>query len=330
MTKRLDLSGNLDKLIVVIPAYQRSEKLLARVNEISAWPRLSNLVISVDGLRNGADSAEQKRREDVILQAEYFGKSKNNVDIFVWDENRGVNFHNLRFMKRLFPQTQKMIIIEDDVGVTNQSLDFLANNCDFEGSKGAAAHVSHAHAGIDALVARKTLFPHQWGQALASEAIEIYVSVMSGSKINRKSVSTVFKKLYADSFTALQLERLIQWWFNHFYFCIKHGNWADAVVQYSVIAAGGHYRVPAQSLVIDDSSIYDMRALTPRVPITEKIECLNKKVEIQNGEYECFQCEIRNGHFDEARWRNLIGATKHRRILMLGDLRKRYTANGLI
>jgi hypothetical protein len=228
-------------------------------------------------------------------------------------------------MKRLFPQTQKMIIIEDDIGVTNQSLDFLANNCDFEGSKGAAAHVSHAHSGIDALAARKTLFPNQWGQALAPEATEIYISVMSGTKINRSSVSKVFKKLYADSFTVVQLERLIQWWFNHFYFCIKHGNWADAVVQYSVIAAGGHYRVPAQSLVKDDSSIYDIRALTPRVPITEKIECQNKTVTIQNGDYECFQCETRNSHLDEARWRNLIGATKHRRTMMLKGLRNRYT-----
>lgn len=323
MATRVTFEAKSEKFSVVIPAYQRSEKLLARIEEISVWPRLSQLVISVDGLRKSADALEQRRREEVIYRAESAGKRQNNLEILVWDENYGVNFHNLRFMKRLFPQTQKLIIIEDDVGVTNQSLDFLANNCDFEGSKGAAAHVSHTHSGIDALTARNTLFPIQWGQALAPEATEIYIAVMGGRKINRKAISTAFKKLYADSFTVLQLERLIQWWFNHFYFCMKHGNWADAVVQYSVIAAGGYFRVPAQSLVVDDSSLYDMRALTPRVPITKKIECENKAVKSESGDYECFQCETRNSHFGEAKWRNLIGATKHRRALMLKDLRER-------
>lgn len=323
MTTRVNFEKKTEKYTVVIPAYQRPEKLLARVSEISVWPRLLRLVISVDGLRKTADSLEQRRREEVIYQTESAGKKQNNLDILVWDENFGVNFHNLRFMKRLFPQTQKLIIIEDDVGVTNQSLDFLADNCDFRGSKGAAAHVSHAHSGIDTLTARNTLFPIQWGQALAPEVTEIYIAVMSGKRIDRKAISKAFKKLYADSFTTLQLERLIQWWFNHFFFCMKHGNWADAVVQYSVIAAGGYYRVPAQSLVVDDSLLYDMRALTPRVPITEKIECKNRAVKSENGDYECFQCEIRNSHFGEAKWRNLIGATKHRRILMLKDLQEK-------
>ena len=313
------MDNQASRHVVVVPAYQRAEKLNSRTREILDWPRLSKFIISIDGLRKNVDFSEKQRRDAVIHFAMELAQRDHRVEVFVWDENRGVNFHNLRFIKRLLPLSRGLLIIEDDIGVTNKSLDFLADNCDSMGSKGAAAHVSHSHFNFQPMDFRQTLFPNQWGQAIAPDTAENYVSVMNGAKLSRRAVDFAFKKLYSDMFSVLQIERLTQWWFNHFFFCLRHGNWADAVVQYSVIAAKGHYRVPADSLVVDDSNLFDARALTPRIPVTETPHCVHAVGGFIENQYICSTCEWRHSKIHEAKLRNLFGATKHRRLLTIKD-----------
>jgi hypothetical protein len=304
---------------VVIPAYQRSQELLNRCQEVLSWPRLKNLVISVDGPRATATAAELSRREDVIEASKSVASLNTNVDMYIWDDNRGVNTHTQRFIRKLIPSSKGILVIEDDVSVSFKTLDFLADNYDCEGATGAAAHVSHSHLDIKATDAQRTLFPIQWGLAISHQAMAIYLSVMDGSPILRKPIQKSIREHYGHLLTTRKLESLTQWWFNHFFFCLRHENWADALIQYSVMAAGGHYRVPAQSLIIDDSTLFDERAITPRIPIKNDLTCQFAISDASNGEYFCIKCELANSRLKEATIRNLLGATKHRRNLMLKE-----------
>ena len=310
---------SIGRFTVVIPAYQRSEKLLNRCREILSWPRLQNLVISVDGPRLMATTEELLRREGVIEAAKLVISANTNVDMYIWDDNRGVNTHTERFIRKLILLKKGIIVIEDDVSVSSKTLDFLADNHDHKGSSGAAAHVSHSHMNFRATDARRTLFPLQWGQAISYEAMEMYLSIMDGDPILRKPIEKSIKEIYGQVLTARKLELLTQWWFNHFFFCFRHGNWADALVQYSVMAVGGHYRVPAQSLVIDDSNFFDERAITPRAPVKNDLVCSFAISNELKSEYSCFKCDFDNSHIEEATIRNLLGATKHRRYLLLKE-----------
>jgi hypothetical protein len=309
---------------VVIPAYQRSEKLLKRCEEILSWQRLRTLVISVDGPRAKASKSEIVRRENVIKTANQIAKNNAKVDLYIWDDNRGVNIHTERFIKKLLPQNQGIIVIEDDVSITSLTLDFLADNHDYDGSKGAAGHVFYSHNNVGITKARRTLFPYQWGQAISYDAMEIYTSVIGGKPIMRKPIRKAINVMYGQFFSFRQIESLTQWWFNHFFFCMRHGNWADALVQYSVMAAGGHYRVPAQSLVIDDSTLFDERAITPRVPVKNDLTCFSAITQEPSNEYICTECELANSHLRESGIRNLLGATKHRRFLQFKETLYRF------
>ena len=309
----------MEKISVVIPAYQRAEKLIGRIEEIKGWPRLGTLLISVDGPRPKSDQLELERRFKVIEVAEYFANVNSQIEVKVWSNNLGVNTHTQRFLKLLLPQGRGVIVIEDDVSVSYRALDFLAENHDLLGSAAAAAHTSHSHLDLAPDLVRRTLFPVQWGQAISVRAMEIYVAVMNGFPISRRSVRRAIFRNYEDKLSRKNLEFLTQWWFNHFFFCRRHGNWADAIVQYSVMASGGYYRVPNRSLIIDDSDFFDSRALTPRAPTRNELTCVEKVTTPYTAEFDCLSCDLRESHIQEAKLRNILGATRFRRKLMFQD-----------
>jgi hypothetical protein len=299
---------------VVVSAYQRPEKLQARYAEIATWGKFSKIIFSIDGLRENSDIDEKFRRERVVEVAEKIATEDNSVEVLVWNVNTGVNNHLARLFSSI-SQTERIIFIEDDVGVDHTALDFLHTNISKNDSLAVAAHSFRNHVNLNPTNPILTLFPAQWGIALTLPVMESYLRVIKSKKIERRFISKVFKSIFHDYLSSFQIQSLTQWWFNHFFFCEKHGNWADALIQYSVYANGGTYTVPGSSLIFDDNSINDIRSMNPRQSASMNHYCSDAVFFHENNQNICLSCELHNSRIHEAKLRNLIGATKHRKIV---------------
>lgn len=302
----------MDKVIVAIPAYQRANLLFNRVEEILRWDSLSRLIISVDGLRNKADASEFALREKVISTAELLAKRNRLVDIIVWDQNPGVNWHNFRLFSKIIDSLDVIIVIEDDVSVSNTALNFLKDNCGSKEAKAAVAHSSRSHDYLPETQYRNSIFPAQWGQAITKEVVGNYIDTMKSFKIEHRLVRKALFASLGANMPRRKIESLAWWWSNHFSFCLRHGNWADAIVQYSVMKSEGVYRVPARSLIKDDVAPFDFRALTPRFPYKNEALCQYSMSSIDKQSFYCYSCELQHSNLESVTVRNLIGGTKHR------------------
>jgi len=305
-----------DFLPVIIPAYQRPEKLIKRYEEIIGWSNLSKLYISVDGPRSGAGPEEVLRNRTVLSTAEEIGSRDNRIELLVWDSNSGVNDHTAKLFNATL-NSKGIIIIEDDVGITHQTLNFLADNYRRDGSMAAAAHVKRSHLNISPVFTRTTVFPNQWGLALTSEVMSCFIDIHKSRKFERRVIQRVFHKALKEHLSIRKIEMLTQFWFNHFYFCAQNMNWADAIIQYSVYASQGFYRVPASSLIIDDNEMFDQRSMNPRTDPNQFVNCDMGETASSIKDYSCLTCELDSSCINEAKVKNLIASTKHRSFIQL-------------
>lgn len=303
---------------IVIPSYQRPEKLLRRFREVIDWPRLEKVVYSIDAPRKNCSVSELSRNQEVIRTAEGIAHASSLVDVLVWQNNMGVNIHAARVFAH-FRDFPYLIILEDDVSVNHSALDFLADSLIVQGSLAATAHALTDHIGIQSNLARETLFPAQWGVALTPEVMDKYLYVIKTKKLERTLIRKVFYATLKDSLSVLQIEILIQWWFNHFYFCERHGNWADAVIQYAVLSSGGLFNSPARSLVVDDNALHDSRSMNPRVEVASAIACSSGETMHEPLTFRCVSCEINGSRLHDITLSNILGGTKHRRVLQIRD-----------
>lgn len=310
----MSIAQNL--LPIVIPAYQKPEKLVQRYEEVIDWPRLSQLYISIDAPRSTAKENETKRNHSVLKVAEALAEKNSRVQLLVWNKNLGGN-QLLANIIRATIGHPGLIVIEDDVAVSHATLNFLADNYNRAGSKAATGYVKREHSGFPTTANRVSVFPFQWGVAFNADVMAMYLDIHESGNFKRRVVKDTFEKHFMGILGSVQLEKLTQWWFNHFYFCHQHRNWGDAVLQYAVYASGGFYRVPAVNLIEDDNELFDERSTNPRTRFEPKIFCEFGKMIDNSLDYICFKCELEGSHMNEARLRNLIGATKHRRYTQL-------------
>ena len=310
------MSSSHSSLPVVILAYQRPDKLRQRFAEIISWPKLNKLIISVDAPRLNADKYEISRVLEVLMVSRELQKFSNAVDVQVQNENRGVN--NLIY--NIFDKNKSVegiILIEDDVSVSHQSLDFLLLNYNYNGAEAASAHVMKNHVELPSNMSRISIFPNQWGVAFSSRVMNQYLEIYKSKKFERNKIQKVFKNHFADHLRFFEIEKLTQWWFNHFYFCFLHGNWADALLQYSVYSSGSFYRAPAKSLIKDDNLVQDSRSMNPRIGKVEMESCYSEWRIVNSEEYRCIKCELESSHIFEAKLLTLIASTKHRKVTSL-------------
>jgi len=298
-------------ITVVIPAYQRADKLDSRVKEILGWSNLKQLVISVDGLRINATKSEAAQHVKTKTRSLELQRQNSQIVAMIWNENHGINQHVGRIFK-FFAHEPGLIIIEEDVSVTHRTLNFLNTSYDKSGASAASAHVPRHHPGLDTQFFRKSLFPSQWGIAISNEIINRYVESLALGNFDKKAIRKAFNHSLGDFLSRYQLEKLTQWWFNHFFFCRTHGNWADALIQYSVYANESHYNVPNQTLIVDDAGIRDSRSLNPRKVLFRSDVCTNNPTPGPEGSYFCKLCELWDSHLDEVRIDKLMRSTIHR------------------
>lgn len=298
--------------IVVIPTYRRAEMLHMRTSELLGWTRLKRLVISVDGLRKSASSNEVRLNHDVIKMARSLASKDSRIQVIEWKDNLGLNIHFARIFNQLKSESS-ILVVEEDVSVGIAALDFLADNSRKNGSLAACGYVTHAHLRKSPNDSFETLFPAQWGLAITSEVMEHYLYVLRTGNFGKLAIRKAFKSQLGEVLGTYQLEKLVQWWFNHFYFARNHGNFADALIQYSVYANLGFYRAPAWSLVKDEAKDNDLNSLTPRVVSNLQVECDGQEEIGIEGEFKCLICQLRNSHLNETGLIKLLRSTRFRR-----------------
>lgn len=297
---------------MVIPAYQRHELLQDRIKEIVSWPGLDRLVISVDGLRPRANFEEEKRRLALIDLSLFEASNCSKIEVIIHGDNQGVNVHTQRIFQKALSLSNSVIVIEEDVGVSEATLDFLRESLEVSGFTASAGHSLYSHPSRLGATARSTLFPIQWAYAVNREVMEKYLEVIHTKAIEFRLLHKVFKSHLKEVLSDFEILKLALGWFNHFFFCLQNPNYADALIQYSVLACQGSYRVPLTSLVIDCSPINDLRSMTIRKKHLTEAECSSQELEL-NSDYSilCSTCERRDSRLHEMNYRTLLGGAKH-------------------
>jgi hypothetical protein len=284
--------------IVVIPTYQRSEKLEARVGEILHWNRLKSIVLSIDPVRKSSNADELRRTRLVSEKARKLASKDDRIHARIFEE---------------FKYESSIIILEEDVSVDVMALDFLMDNSRKGGSLAASAFAAKKHSPLTPNTSFQTLFPLQWGISVTAEVMEHYLFVLKTGSFSKKLIKKVFKSQLGDVLSHWELEKLTQWWFNHFFFCRKHGDWADALIQYSVYANLSFYRAPASPLVQDDVADFDTLSLTPRTAINNQVECKAFNYQGLGDQFHCVSCQIQHSHLHEISALKLLASTRYRR-----------------
>jgi hypothetical protein len=305
-------SRGTSNLIVVIPTYQRSEKLEARVEEILRWNRLKHLVLSIDPARKSSNADELHRTQLVSKTARKLASKDSRIQLLEWRDNQGINVHYARMFEE-FKDESSIIIVEEDVSVNAMALDFLADNSRKDGSLAASAFVASRHSSLKPNASFQTLFPMQWGISVSAEVMEHYIFILKTGSFSKKLIKKVFKSQLGDVLSVWELEKLTQWWFNHFFFCRNHGNWADALIQYSVYANLGFYRAPASPLAQDDVTDFDPLSLTPRTAMNHQVECKAFDYHVLGDQFYCVSCQIQHSHLHEIGAFKLLASTRYRR-----------------
>ena len=216
---------------IVITGYQRSDFIADRVAEILFWRQDCKIIIAIDGLRRDANSKEAFRRDSVLSKAHDLRCRFENVNIYEWKQNLGLNQHASRLFSRLAKEFSEVIIVEDDVSLAPDGFEFLYTNCGSHQAVAASAYLSHSHSGLDSKLYRETFFPQQWGVALRFEILEEYCRLIKDKKLNKRLLREHFHSSLREHFSYVKIELLVYWWYNHFYFCLEHVSWPDALIQ---------------------------------------------------------------------------------------------------
>ena len=297
---------------IVIPAYQRADKLQLRLNEILHWKKCIKVIISIDGPRKSANLNEKRRNDEVVSLAKSFTNKESRVIAKSWEVNYGVNHHAYRIFKWLSACEQDLIIIEDDVSVNDKALDYLTDQLGSNRVLAAAAHSLKEHSVAQPLSTRLTAFPTQWGVGLKSEVVKRYVNFYENPRIDYRVLRKIMNLSLGDTLTSHELRRLASWWYQHLNLCVRHGDYADALIQYCVYSLDSLYAVPQKSLIRDDAEINDERSLTPRRDLPMIGKCGQIPCEISKNEFRCSNCELAGSHINDATLRNIVGAAKYR------------------
>ena len=301
----------------VVFAYRRPEMVERRVHELINWSESIPIQIHVDGLRASANSMELNQRLQTIEASISLAESFQNIDVKIWNENLGVNQHAARVMEIILAEYDSLLCIEDDVSHSREALDFLVGGAKSFEAQAVVGYSKRDHFGIDVSFG-STLFPLQWGLLLKREVMEDYIRLMKDGKIRKTLIRRAFENFFGSSLSKYQKEKLTLYWFNHFFFCMKNGNYGDALFQYCITAMGSYYMEPSRSLVHDDARLNDQRSMNIRTKPSFRTNC-DKATQKNQYQFDCSKCLMENSNIHDLTFRNLLGATKHRYVINLKE-----------
>jgi len=276
-----------DRANVVLLAYRRPEMMLRRCQEVIAWPGLGQLIVSIDGVSRQASDDEKLWRSESLKLAKEFAMSNPGVAVLDHPKNSGLTDHVVRALTAGFENSNAVILLEEDVSITFQGLDFLAQTVD-QGTPSASTAYSRATHPVKC-GSRKTFFPEQWGVGMNRSFFEAFGRVLKYGKVDSVVVEAHLKKALGKGFPSLR-RRAIKYWTTLLQSALQVENHTDAIFHYTAMVCGIHYATPWRSAVVDEGP-QDNRGLNPR----GKRPLRNLRHSYVGADF-CKRCELRNMH----------------------------------
>jgi hypothetical protein len=275
---------------VVLFSYMRPELTAIAIRNLLNWPKLSRLIVSIDGLRESAHENEITWRNETIEVSRMFASQHKDIEVIVWEENNGLTAHAIRIFNHVFQDSNNVISTEEDVDISREGLDFL----DFHTSSNEVPQIASSYSKFThpevASGYRVTSFPEQWGTAFNRAFYGKFLSITKGESINEDALKELMDRTFGEN--SRNSKKAARYWLNLYKKAQIDLNHGDALMSYAAISLGIKYKVPWTSLSRDIAH-QDNRGMHKRekqAPLPPHF----RKISSVNGERICLECELAN------------------------------------
>jgi hypothetical protein len=271
---------------IILLSYRRPELTEQALRGLMKTNPGYPILVSIDGLRSDADPQEREWRAATIRIAEKIAEQSGFVDVKIRDKNEGLTRHVSAAIEQQLEQAENLILLEEDMEIGPQGLDFLRANVE-EGKEAriAAAYTSYNHLQEITDDPRLTFFPQQWGISLNRKFFELFMQVLYLKEIEPSQISSSVKRSLASE-SGRTSHHVSNYWSNLFTSALRHPSHTDALLQATAMMAGIPYRTSWISLV-NDLGRKDPRGMSPRSGAVEQRS--SHELSYQNG--FCRVCE---------------------------------------
>jgi hypothetical protein len=299
---------------VVLFSYRRPELTRTAIQRIAdSWT--GPVIVSIDGLRSAASAEEKDWRDGTIRAAEREASRYAQVELQVWDTNRGLTDHALRIFQYVMESHRALIALEEDIAVSPEGLSWLARASAAERPVLATAMTRFEHPGGSASgVTRLTAFPSQWSSAFNAALFQEFIRVWRNQTIDRKVVNDVVNTVISNRTLAWAAR---DYWHSLFRNAAASASHGDALFQYASWSLGCLTSIPVTNAV-RDLGPSDLRGLHQRVEPDDIPDIHDFRPISWVGEGRvCASCEI----LSQDRWGVSVWTPLRRRLRLRTRLR---------
>lgn len=275
---------------VVLFSYMRPELTERAILNLEKWKNINRLIVSIDGLRVTATPEEKMWRMQTIEVSRKLATQFENIEVIVWDLNKGLTDHAIRAFNRALNHSNNVISIEEDVEISEEGLDFLNIHSLSEVVPQIASSFSKYSHFSQVSEYKVTVFPEQWGTSFNKLLYQEFLSVVSGKPIRREKIKEVMDEVFGPN-SRLSL-KATKYWYGLYRAAQNDLNHGDALMSYAAISSGIKYRVPWESLSTDIADL-DHRGMHKRGK-KKSYPVHRSKVLVINDEVTCPRCELLN------------------------------------
>jgi hypothetical protein len=270
----------------------RPELTFKAVKKLLSWPKLGNLNIVIDGLRNSAGNQERDWRLETISVVSNLSNDPR-IGLDIYDANIGLTNHIIRVQKKYLTINPETIWLEEDFSVDLDSfINFSKNVPRPVGPYLIAGNSQNNHRSSSSSF-RKSLFPPYWSQILNLELVEEIEKLKQDKNIDpyvsRELFSSIFSK--GTLRDRLMINKNVEFWNQYFHWgCTSPSRW-DSLATYVLWKHHESVVVPNRNLV-DDLSGEDSRGMNVRhtkwQPRLHELQTITTPM----GEI-CFECDMK-------------------------------------
>jgi hypothetical protein len=298
----------IESPIILVPAYRRPELLNKVMTHLTSSKISNNIMISVDGLRRGADATEENWRKAVIDNSINWANRFTNIDVRVWDVNEGTTAHAQRIFPELFAKNSRVIAIEDDMLISDEGLMFLEKCVNSDRvPQIATAHTLSNHLNPTSEI-RTTILPNQWGLCFNSKIYDEFNRFLNGKHVSRKKIyGSFFENYHGKTSKIVAAES----WVLHFEDVISHPSYTDAIFACAALHLGVTFSVPWKSYIKDIAfEDPENRGITVRSETQARNHAYEPHIRGQLN--YCHRCDRENNRIKGLGFRQIIGGHSFR------------------